>query len=215
MTIFDPIASTPTAATSRSRLVPALFAATLFLSALLLFLVQPMFTKMVLPRLGGAPTVWSVAMVFFQLALLAGYTYAHLLVRRIAPGMGALVHLGVLALAALTLPIGIAQTFGAPPQSGIALWLIGLFAVSIGLPFAVLSASAPLLQGWFAASGHPQAGNPYVLYAASNLGSFAALIAYPVVIEPLLPLKEQTQLWSAGFAVLAVMIATASLFIAR
>jgi hypothetical protein len=213
MATLDQTASTTLPAAL--RLAPALFAVTLFLSALLLFLVQPMFTKMVLPRLGGAPTVWSVAMVFFQLALLAGYAYAHLLVRRLAPGLGALVHLGVLALAALTLPIGIAQAFGAPPQSGIALWLIGLFAVSIGLPFAVLSASAPLLQGWFAASGHPQAGNPYVLYAASNLGSFAALIAYPIVVEPLLPLKDQTQLWSAGFAVLAVMIATASLFIAR
>jgi dipeptide/tripeptide permease len=83
------------------------------------------------------------------------------------------------------------------------------------LPFAVLSASAPLLQGWFAASGHPHAGNPYVLYAASNLGSFAALIAYPVVIEPLLPLKAQAQLWSGGFAVLAVAIALASLFVAQ
>ena len=103
----------------------------------------------------------------------------------------------------MTLPIGIAHGFDAPPATDIALWLIGLFAVSIGLPFAVLSASAPLLQGWFAASGHPQAGNPYVLYAASNLGSFAALIAYPILIEPLLPLNRQTQLWSVGFAVLA------------
>src|SRR5207244_1476117 len=111
--------------------------------------------------------------------------------------------------------IAVAQGFGAPPASGIAFWLLGLFALSIGLPFAVLSASAPLLQGWFAASGHPQAGNPYVLYAASNLGSFAALIAYPVLIEPLLPLKAQTQLWSGGFAVLALAIAVARLFVAQ
>ena len=172
-----------------------------------------MFTKMVLPRLGGAPQVWSVAMVFFQAALLAGYAYAHLLVRRLPLGLGALIHLGLLAVAAATLPIAIAQTIGAPPTEGIALWLIGLFALSIGLPFAVLSASAPLLQGWFGASGH--ARNPYVLYAASNLGSFAALIAYPLVIEPLWPLKVQSQLWSAGFAVLAVLIATASLLVTR
>ena len=163
------------------RLAPALYGATLFLSALLLFAVQPMFTKMVLPRLGGAPTVWSVAMVFFQAALLGGYAYAHLVVRRLPLGLGALVHLGVLAAAAATLPIAIAHGFGAPPTTGIALWLIALFAASIGLPFAALSASAPLLQGWFAASGHAQARNPYVLYAASNLGSFAALIAYPFV----------------------------------
>src|SRR5262249_36185068 len=134
---------------------------------------------------------------------------------RLSLGVGALVHLGMLALAALTLPIGIAQGFGVPPTSGIALWLIALFAASIGLPFAVLSASAPLLQGWFAASGHPHGSTPYVLYAASNLGSFAALIAYPIVIEPILPLTEQSQLWSVGFAVLAVLIAFASLFIAR
>jgi hypothetical protein len=219
MTTLEPTATTPHIAPGSApaalRLAPALFAVALFLSALLLFLVQPMFTKMVLPRLGGAPTVWSVAMVFFQAALLAGYAYAHLLVRRLPLGHGALVHLGVLAAAALTLPIGIADAFGAPPTSGIALWLIALFAASIGLPFAALSASAPLLQGWFAASGHPQAGNPYVLYAASNLGSFAALIAYPIVIEPMLPLKDQTHLWSVGFAALAVLVAAVSLFVAR
>src|ERR1700675_4196035 len=100
MTTLDPIASPPSATPVTLRLAPALFAATLFLSALLLFLVQPMFTKMVLPRLGGAPTVWSVAMVFFQAALLAGYAYAHLLVRKLPLGLGALVHLGILATAA-------------------------------------------------------------------------------------------------------------------
>lgn len=219
MTAFDQTASTPQVAPSVApaalRLAPGLFAMTLFLSALLLFLVQPMIAKMVLPRLGGAPTVWSVAMVFFQAALLTGYVYAHLLVRRLPLGIGALVHLGVLAAAALTLPIGITEVLGMPPTSGIAIWLIALFALSIGLPFAALSASAPLLQSWFAASGHPQAGNPYVLYAASNLGSFAALIAYPIVIEPMLPLKVQTLLWSMGFGVLAVLIAVASLFAAR
>src|ERR1017187_4403889 len=132
---------------STLRLAPWLYAVTLFLSALLLFLVQPMFTKMVLPRLGGAPTVWSVAMVFFQAALFLGYAYAHLLLRRLSLWVGVLVHLGVLALAALTLPIGIAAAFGAPPTQYIALWLMGLLTVSIGLPFAALSASAPLLHG--------------------------------------------------------------------
>jgi hypothetical protein len=182
---------------------------------LLLFAVQPMFAKMVLPKLGGAPGVWSVAMVSFQGALLAGYAYAHLLIRFVPLGIGALVHLGGLAAAAMLLPIGIAHGFGTPPETGIALWLIGLFAVSIGLPFAVLSSSAPLLQGWFAATGHPQARNPYVLYAASNLGSFAALVAYPVVIEPFLPLRVQSEVWTAGFAVLAVLIALASVFVSR
>src|SRR5947207_1382141 len=145
MTTLDPTASMPSphALPATLRFAPALFAGTLFLSALLLFVVQPMFTKIVLPRLGGAPTVWSVAMVFFQAALLAGYAYAHLLVRSLSLPVGAFVHLAVLAAAAATLPIGIAQGFGAPPTTGIAPWLIGLFAASIGLPFAVLSASAP------------------------------------------------------------------------
>src|SRR3954469_5439746 len=213
MTLHDPAASTLSA--PATRLAPALFAGTLFASALLLFAVQPMFTKMVLPMLGGAPAVWSVAMVFFQAALLIGYAYAHLLARTLRVGHGALVHLGVLAAAALTLPIGIAHGFAVPPSTGVGLWLVGLFAASIGLPFVALAASAPLLQSWFAASGHPQARNPYVLYAASNLGSFAALLAYPLVIEPLLPLRHQTELWSAGFAMLAILIAIASLFVAR
>jgi hypothetical protein len=215
MTILGPAASTSAGTTGALRLAPGLFAITLFVSALLLFVVQPMFTKMVLPRLGGAPAVWSVAMVFFQAALLVGYAYAHLVVRRLPPWGGALVHLGVLALAALTLPIGIAQSFDVPPTSHVALWLMGLLAVSVGLPFAALSASAPLLQGWFAASGHPKADNPYVLYAASNLGSFAALIAYPVVVEPMLPLADQSRLWSVGFAAFAMLVAAASLFVAN
>src|SRR3979409_140286 len=114
-------------------LLPVLTAA-IFLSAALLFAVQPMFTKMVLPRLGGAPTVWSVAMVFFQAALLAGYTYSHLVVRRLPLWLGALLQLGARAAAAAPLPIAIAQGFGAPPTEGIAPWLIALFAASIGLP---------------------------------------------------------------------------------
>jgi hypothetical protein len=214
MTTLDPSTSTPHV--DALRLASVLYATTLFLSALLLFLLQPMFTKMVLPRLGGSPTVWSVAMVFFQAALLTGYTYAHVLVRWLSLGAGALVHLGVLAAAAATLPIGIAQNFGTPPtDSGISFWLISLLATSIGLPFAILSASAPLLQGWFSATGHVQAKNPYVLYSASNLGSFAALIAYPVAVEPLLTFTQQAQFWSAGFGVLAVLITAASLFVAR
>jgi len=218
MTSIDPALS---AAKSRGafsasvRLAPALYAATLFASALLLFAVQPMFTKMVLPYLGGAPAVWSVAMVFFQGALLAGYGYAHLLARTLTPGRAAIVHLIVLAGAAMTLPIGIIAGFGNPPSSGIELWLVALFAASIGLPFVALSASAPLLQSWFAVSGHRQAKNPYVLYAASNLGSFAALLFYPFLLEPLLSLRGQARLWSAGFAVLAVLIAMAGLFVSR
>src|SRR5205085_11878756 len=213
MTLHHP--ATPAAGASAARFAPALFAATLFASALLLFAVQPMFTKMVLPMLGGAPSVWSVAMVFFQAALLIGYAYAHLLARTLSVGQGALVHLGVLAAAALTLPIGIAHGFGTPPSTGVSLWLVGLFAASIGLPFVALSASAPLLQSWFAASGHTQARNPYILYAASNLGSFAALLAYPVAVESMLTLRMQAWVWSVGFAGLAILIGVAATVAAR
>jgi spermidine synthase len=212
MALYDRIVPLDSA---RLRAAPALFAVTLFSSALLLFAVQPMFAKMVLPILGGSPSVWSVAMVFFQGALLIGYGYAHLLARTLAPGQAALVHLAILGAAALTLPIGIAVGFGAPPSSGVALWLVALFAASIGLPFVALSASAPLLQSWFAASGHPQARNPYVLYAASNLGSFAALLLYPLAIESALPLRAQAWVWSAGFAALAVLVAFAATIAAR
>src|SRR5438874_5139928 len=213
MTLHDP--AVPTQSAPALRFAPALFAATLFASALLLFAVQPMFTKIVLPMLGGAPSVWSVAMVFFQTALLIGYAYAHLLARTLNVRQGALVHLGVLAAAALTLPIGIAHGFDLPPSTGIGLWLVALFAASIGLPFVALSASAPLLQSWFAASGHAQARNPYVLYAASNLGSFAALLAYPLALESLLTVRTQAWAWSAGFAGLAVLIAIAAMVAAR
>lgn len=211
MSVLETAASPHASASRLFRQAPAIFAATLFVSALLLFAVQPMFTKMVLPKLGGAPAIWSVAMVFFQTSLLLGYAYAHWLTKLFAPRHGALIHLGLLGIAALTLPLGIAGGFGTPPSANIELWLLALFAVSIGLPFTALSASAPLLQRWFASSGHPRAANPYVLYAASNLGSFAALLAYPVLIEPLLTLHQQTAAWAAGFALFAVLIALAAL----
>ena len=201
-----------------ARILPftlALYAATLFLSALLIFAIQPMFTKMVLPKLGGSPSVWSVAMVVFQIALFIGYVYAHLLARALKPAWAALLHLAFLALVTLTLPFGIAKGFGVAPEQGITFWLIGLFLASIGLPFVALAASAPLLQSWFTSTGHKQAANPYVLYASSNLGSFAALLAYPVLIEPLFPLQTQVAMWSAGFYALIVLIAGSAIFATR
>jgi precorrin-6B methylase 2 len=218
MTSFDPAVSAAAAhgvLAAGLRFAPLVYALTLFGSAFLLFALQPMFTKMVLPILGGAPAVWSVAMVFFQAALLAGYAYAHLLARTLPPPRAALVHLAFLGVAALTLPIGVSTGFGAPPTRGIELWLVLLFAASIGLPFVALSASAPLMQAWFSVSGHPRAKNPYVLYAASNLGSFAALLLYPFLIEPTITLRGQSHLWSLGFALLVLAIATAGLFVSR
>jgi hypothetical protein len=211
--------SVPAAAGTTTRLsnraLLAVFTATLFLSALLLFVVQPMFAKMILPKLGGSPSVWSVAMVFFQGMLLAGYAYAHALTRMLGLSRAALVHLVVLSGALLMQPIAVAQGWNAPPESGQAFWLIGLFGVSVGLPFFAIAGNAPLLQAWFARSGHNHAADPYFLYSASNLGSFGALILYPVLFEPFLTLREQSVAWTVGFIVLAAMIGIAATFALR
>jgi hypothetical protein len=199
----------------RHALIRALFIATVFVSAALLFVVQPMFTKMVLPRLGGAPAVWSVAMVFFQATLLAGYAYAHGLIRLARPRIGLAIHIAVMVAAVFVLPLAIAQGWGPAPQRGEAFWLLGLFAASIGLPFFALSANAPLLQAWFARTDHPQASNPYFLYAASNVGSFLALISYPLALEPLTRLTDQSRAWSVGFGVLIVLIAACGVVFVR
>jgi hypothetical protein len=173
-----------------------------------------MFTKMVLPRLGGSPSVWSVAMVFFQAMLLAGYAYAHLLTRYAPPRASLAIHVVIMLLALASLPPAIAAT-ARPPESGQALWLMGVFTVSIGLPFFALAANAPLLQAWFARTNHPAAADPYFLYAASNVGSFLALLAYPSMIEPLIPLSAQTRLWSLAFGLLIALITTAAVILWR
>ena len=197
------------------NLLLAAFSAAIFISATLLFAVEPMFTKMVLPRLGGAAAVWSVAMVFFQATLLAGYAYAHLLTR-FAPGRGSvLIHLAVLLIACLALPLHLAGGWGQPPSRGEAFWLLELFAASIGLPFFALAANGPLMQAWFVRTDHPSARDPYFLFAASNVGSFLALISYPTVVEPFLRLGEQTWLWTVGFYVLILLIAACGVLLLR
>ncbi len=191
----------------RNLLTLVVYTCAIFLSALLLFSVQPLFTKMVLPRLGGSPAVWSVAMAFFQSLLLAGYAYAHFLMKlpnRIAP---VAIHLVLLIVAVLTLPLSIAAGWREPPSSGTALWVFGMFAVSIGLPFFALAANNPLLQAWFVRTGHPDGADPYFLYASSNIGSFLALLSYPVLIEPLLTLRMQNLVWTGGYVLLIVLIA--------
>lgn len=198
-----------------SRIVLVAYVAAIFVSAALLFAVQPMFTKIVLPRLGGAPSVWSVAMVFFQTMLLLGYAYAHGLTRWIPGWRSVVVHILVMVAAALALPLTIAAGWGLPPPEHEALWLVGLFAASIGLPFFALSANGPLLQAWFARTGHPSAGDPYFLYAASNVGSFLALISYPAAVEPFTRLGAQTQAWSALFWVLIALIMICGVLLAR
>src|SRR5215204_514035 len=207
--------STGTTLARSPGLVLATYAAAIFLSAALLFAVQPLFAKMVLPRLGGSPSVWSVAMVFFQAVLLAGYAYAHVLTRHLSGRVAVVVHVALLVVATLALPLAIASGWGRPPARGETLWLLGLFAVSIGLPFFALSANGPLLQAWFARTGHPSAKDPYFLYAASNVGSFLALISYPFAIEPFTRLGEQTRMWSVGFFTLIVLIAGCGVLLMR
>src|SRR5687767_4404910 len=173
-----------------------LFAAALFVNALLLFLVQPMFAKLLLPRFGGSPAVWTTCMLFFQSALLAGYAYSHSVVKLRKPWQQAVIHLVVIALPILTLPLAVsarAEAAADPITS-----VLRLSVMSVGAAFFALATSAPLLQRWFAAS-HRMPVDPYFLYAASNVGSFASLVLYPTLIEPSLTLSAQARIWSAGY----------------
>lgn len=207
-------ATTETAPPPRGTSSPLLvtsFSVAIFLNATLLFSVQPMFTKMVLPLLGGTPAVWNTCLLFFQAVLLAGYLYAHLTSRWLSVRSQAALHIALLASAALFLPIRVPESW-APPGSALPVgWLLALLTVSLGLPFFLLSAGAPMLQRWFATTRHRHAHNPYFLYAASNLGSFAALLAYPFVIEPRLRISEQSAAWLALYYGLLSIIAICAL----
>jgi len=166
-----------------------LYAATIFLSAFLLFQVQPLIAKMILPWFGGTAAVWTTCMLFFQLLLLAGYIYSHAYVSQRIPARRG-VHLVLLALAAATLPLA-AGTSWKPSGGENPTWLIlGLLATSVGLPYFVLSTTGPLVQAWRARS-HPGA-SPYRLFALSNLGSMLALLSYPLLVEPTLALRQQS-----------------------
>jgi hypothetical protein len=180
-----------------------IFALTTLTSALLLFWVEPLFARLVLPLLGGSPEVWNTCLMFFQAALLGGYLYAHLSTSLLGPRGQALSHLVLLALAGLTLPVAIPAGWTPPASDRVVGWLLALLAVAVGAPFLVLSATAPLLQRWLSAIDHPSARDPYVLYAASNAGSFIGLLAFPTVLEPTLLLGQQSRLWSLGYLVAA------------
>lgn len=192
----------------------AVFTVTIFIGSFLLFLVQPMFARMILPELGGAPSVWNTAMLCYQGMLLLGYLYAHSISRWPIKRQVA-THLALLVIAAATLPIGLASVYPDPTGFDPALWLIGLLIVSIGPVFFAVSAQAPLMQCWFSRSDDPTASNPYFLYAASNTGSLLALICYPLLLEPNLKLASQSWLWSIGFIMLAFLVAACALILPR
>ena len=191
---------------SEATLMIWLFAATALSSAFLLFWVEPLFAKLVLPLLGGSPAVWNTCLMYFQALLLIGYLYAHASSRYLAPRRQVLVHGLLLLLCIVQLPLGLRAGW-IPPQSGTVIpWLVGALTVSMAAPFLLLSATAPLLQRWLAAMT-PPVENPYVLYAASNAGSFVGLLAFPLLLEPALRLRDQTRLWSLGFIAAVLLIA--------
>jgi hypothetical protein len=193
-------------------LVLVVFGVALFSSAFLLFWIEPLFARIALPRLGGSQGVWNTCLVFFQASLLLGYTYAHVIARYLSLRGQVLVHLAVLAVGAAFLPIAMRAGWAPPPEGSPVLPLLALLTVTLGWPFFALSANAPLLQHWFSFSDHKHAANPYVLYAASNAGSLAALLAYPFLLEPQFTLSRQSALWSVAFFALAAMIAIAGTF---
>lgn len=172
---------------------------TTFLGAFLLFVVEPLVAKMLLPRFGGAASVWMAALLFFQVALLVGYAYADWSTRRLKPRAQALIHLALLALGCATLPLAAKSALPfVPPALQVLCALIAL----VGLPYLVLAATGPLVQGLWART---RAESPYRLYAVSNLGSLLGLLAYPTLLEPRLGLRAQSWLWSGAFAIFAVL----------
>jgi spermidine synthase len=183
-----------------------IYAIVVFLSAALLFVVEPMYGKMVLPYLGGSPSVWTTCVLFFQSVLLLGYLYAHLGPRWLGVRRHALIHLFLLFLGLIFLPLGVAGSIGAPRPEHPVQWLLVVLSVSMGVPFLLLSSTGPLVQAWFARTDSPSAANPYVLYAASNAGSLAALLAYPAAIEPTLTIPNQSRLWSVAYIVLVALV---------
>jgi hypothetical protein len=185
--------------------VIVLYSLALLVSAALLFLLEPMVGKFVLPLLGSAPEVWPTTVLFFQAALLAGYGFAHV-TSRLPPRRQALLQLVLLGVGAVVLPVGVPDA--SPPESGSPVpWLLGLLAVTAGLPFFALAANGPMVQRWLAATRHRAASDPYFLFAASNGGSLLGLLAYPIVVERLLGLEDQGRAWSIGYGLAFGLVA--------
>ena len=191
-----------------------MFGLTIFVSSALLFSIQPMIAKMLLPLLGGTPAVWNTCMLFFQAVLLCGYAYA-LLVSRWPLKRQLIVQLAVLAIAFISLPIGLSSSWAnsVPPTEDPSLWLLLCLGASVGLPFFIISSNSPLLQRWFSRTASDSANDPYFLYAASNAGSLLALLAYPMVLEPYFTLRMQSRIWTVLYAVLVLLIAVNCFFL--
>ncbi len=196
-------------------MLPGLYAATLFVGATLLFLIEPHVGKRLLPLVGGTPGVWNACLVFFQIALLGGYLYAHRSIAKLGVRRQAVLHLALLFVVILAFKIAVAATGSPVPilsslvpadRDYPILGVVELLAVAVGVPFFVLSTTAPLLQRWFASTGHPASKDPYFLYAASNAGSLVGLLAYPLLIEPNLTLELQQWCWAFGVGLYLILV---------
>jgi hypothetical protein len=181
-----------------------LYSLTIFLSAFLLFEVQPIIAKMILPWFGGSSAVWSTCMLFFQVILLLGYLYAHG-IHRLAPRRQAMVHIAVLVASLISLPIIPSETWKHSGQDHPSLTILMLLGITVGLPYFVLSSTSPLLQAWYARTH--TGGIPYRLFALSNFASMLALLTYPFLVEPNLSSKTQGWIWSASFVCFAAICA--------
>src|SRR6201988_4958043 len=189
-----------------SRAVFLLFAATIFLSALLLFWIQLIIAKLLLPRLGGTPAAWTTCMLFFQVLLLAGYSYVLFTTAWIGPRKQAILHVVVLLLSTLYLPLTlVGNVCSVSEHKYPGLWLFAYLLTAIGLPIFLISTTSPLLQKWFTRTGHVSANDPYFLFAISNAGSLLALISYPLLLEPNLKLSRQSHLWVVGYVVFLIL----------
>jgi hypothetical protein len=199
--------------TDRSLSLILLFAATLFISASLMFTLQPMFGKILLPLLGGSPAVWNTCMVFYQSILFLGYLYAHSISVRLSQHQQILLHIAVILISFLALPVGLPEHSAPPTDNNPTFWLFWTLLLSIGLPFFVVSTTAPLIQKWFSGVGHHTSHDPYYLYAASNAGSLIALLSYPFFLEPNIGLANQKSDWSIGYFLLCLFIAGCALIL--
>ena len=179
--------------------------ATIFFGAFFLFQVEPLIAKAILPWFGGSAQVWTSCLLFFQTGLLCGYLYAHLLAERVAPVWQVRIHITLLVLSLAVLPIFPAEFWKPEGDENPLLMILGLLTATIGLPFFLLSATNPLVQSWLARS---QSRAPYQLFALSNFGSMLALLSYPILVEPFLPLRVQTWTWSIGYVLFVVLCAT-------
>ncbi len=195
------------AKTDRSLSLIILFAGTLFTSASLMFVLQPLFGKILLPLLGGSPAVWNTCMVFYQSILFLGYLYAHTISTRFSQHRQIQIHAAVILVSFLALPLALPENTVPPTESDPTFWLLWTLFLAIGLPYFVVSTTAPLVQKWFANIGHHTSHDPYYLYAASNTGSLIALLSYPFLLEPTIGLANQKNYWSIGYLFLSLLIA--------